>query len=779
MFIFKMNSIFQFISLFLFLFPFSFLSIPTEDVYNGQVTYSPSQVPIDTEYLPIGGLFSITNSDGSISSKGIQRTEAFKCAIKLLNQENFIPNVEILWYIQDDKTSAEYGLSQSLAFIQDGIATVVGAAPSSVTEPVSRLMSGFQVPMISYASTAALLSDRNVYPNFFRTIASDNGQVKAMIEACKELDWSLVAAASSDDNYGTGGLNDFVASALENDIIVPCSFVISSSDVEQTSKDFSECVKNSGTNVVMLFMNEIVSTTVISIMNKTNAFTDSMTFLASDSWAVDDAIDYGVTNFSPSFQPKDLIGSLGFIQQPGNLTWFSDCFGQLNPENTNYDEFLIFWETRFTCKLQGDYPVCPSDQSKRSSSVNCLCDGSENLENDTPNSKVSFVYDSVYAIVNAFKTIRDDCSSIKSSNMCNISDVYNYEFQKVIQELSFNGKTGFVSFDGSDRSVVKFDVIQFDGKIWKQIGYLDQESNGEIVFDWDNVKWKTEDNSIPVSKVHPSYTDFDDSVAIFVEIISIIMILFAFGTIILFVVKKDSPVVKRSSPLFCHFILIGLILIWISLWLWMGDPSDSLCSAKLWVGLVGYSVVMGNLFAKTYRVWKIFNQPGMKVVAIPDTELIMYSGVILLVEIILLGILMSDAPKVKVTISSTSELDQYYECKCSDTDFQTIMIWVFFGYNVFLVGTGSMMAYLTRSVISHFNESKYIALSMYNITVCMVIVSPIYFTVEDVEGKEERLFAIRSIATLFASIITYLSLFGPKIHAIFSGEVKISETGSG
>ena len=53
----------------------------------------------------IGGLFSITNAgvNTSISDKGLQRAEAMKLAIDLVNQDpNLLPNVTLKYDIQDD-----------------------------------------------------------------------------------------------------------------------------------------------------------------------------------------------------------------------------------------------------------------------------------------------------------------------------------------------------------------------------------------------------------------------------------------------------------------------------------------------------------------------------------------------------------------------------------------------------------------------------------------------------------------------------------------------------
>ena len=73
-----------------------------------------------------------------------------------------------------------------------------------------------------------------------------------------------------------------------------------------------------------------------------------MTFIASDSWATANAI----TLAAAKGVPVDFMrGSIGVIQNPGNLKEFQTCLSELNPVNNNYPEFRTYWQTRFRCSL--------------------------------------------------------------------------------------------------------------------------------------------------------------------------------------------------------------------------------------------------------------------------------------------------------------------------------------------------------------------------------------------------------------------------------------------
>ena len=208
----------------------------------------------DTTFV-IGGLFSLTQdgTDSTVLSKGIQRFEAFKCAVAALNNNNTVNGVTFEYNVQDDLGVGSTGLYKTLSFIQDGVMAVVGAGPSGVTDPVARLISTFNTPLISYASSAVPLSNLDIYSTLMRTVASDEAQTKGMIAAAKQFGWSLIAAAGTLDTYGSSGLSGFVNKAALNDVSVTCNRIISNPDSLSEVTTFGTCIKESTAKVVMLF----------------------------------------------------------------------------------------------------------------------------------------------------------------------------------------------------------------------------------------------------------------------------------------------------------------------------------------------------------------------------------------------------------------------------------------------------------------------------------------------------------------------------------------------
>lgn len=78
---------------------------------------------------------------------------------------------------------------------------LVGASYSSVSLAVSSVLQTYNVTMLSYASTAIELEDKQKHPLFARLVPSDVGQAMVVYDLAKSLGWNTVemlTAANSD-----------------------------------------------------------------------------------------------------------------------------------------------------------------------------------------------------------------------------------------------------------------------------------------------------------------------------------------------------------------------------------------------------------------------------------------------------------------------------------------------------------------------------------------------------------------------------------------------------
>ncbi|KAJ3277891.1 Transcription factor unc-86 [Borealophlyctis nickersoniae] len=703
-----------------------------------------------------------------------------KCAVAAANEmPDFLPGMNVYWDIVDDGDDAIHSVYKSMGFMNEGIMAVVGAASSSNTAADSPVLSSFNIPLVSYASSSESLSDITRYPTLVRTVASDAFQTKAMVSLALKMGWSLIGAVGTDDTYGAPGLASFISDATDANIKVSCQWTAPFSGGGDVSA-FAACVKSIGVKVIMIFSNEANAAAIVQSLVQQNAVPDDMVFIASDSWSTTVP---PATLKSKGISPTVLSGTISTIQWPGNLSSIGTCFAGLTPQNNNYTLFINFWESRFKCDTawNSPLPVCadnyvPTASAGSGSKAPCKCSGKESLANDVPNNKAGLVNDAVYAILNALHVLIHDCYSLPATmqSSCASPVITANDILMAIRALRFQGLSGDVQFSGTDRTSVSYSYIQFNGTAWNQIGSWSTSgtdttnSTGTVRIDDTTLVWRPGYSSAPVSVLEPEMVTSKMPLSIIIKTLSAIGMAVDVFLAVYFYRNREHAVIKRASPTFCIMMLFGMLLIFADLFLWDGPQTDALCLAKVWVPLVGFGCVMGPMLVKTFRIYKIFDSNRLRAHKLQDSQLLGMSSIVVAGELILLIVWSAGDPVRAILVdSSSSELYTSQKCLGAHPDFQQGLLGCFIAYNALLLALGVVMSYKTRNVHSSFNESRYIAYAIYNITLCVVVLLPIYMTIGDNPGSSQREYIVRSLATLFANIACMLILFGPKLYQVY------------
>ncbi|KAJ1144947.1 hypothetical protein NDU88_011240 [Pleurodeles waltl] len=177
----------------------------------------------------------------------------------------------------------------------------------------------FALLHVSYAASRDQLSDRDLFPSFFRTIPSDKIQIEAMVEVIRFFRWNWVAAIGSDDEYGHGGLELFssltsgryICTAFENTIPTNVNDPIAI----ETFSEIVQQINKSQANVIILFADEMSVRPLLEEWVRLGL--GPKVWMASDGWATSTLILSlpGILN----------IGTiLGFTVQGGQIPGFAD-----------------------------------------------------------------------------------------------------------------------------------------------------------------------------------------------------------------------------------------------------------------------------------------------------------------------------------------------------------------------------------------------------------------------------------------------------------------------
>lgn len=289
---------------------------------------------------------------------------------------------------------------------------------------------------------------------------------------------------------------------------------------------------------------------------------------------------------------------------------------------------------------------------------------------------------------------------------------------------------------------------------------------GNVTIDDNDLVWKN--GKQPVSMIVPQEITFADPLGWSMLIFIVLGLLLVLLCSIYFFANRREKVIKKTSPIFSQLILLGILLCISSQIFWDVHQSEFTCFTKVWVLALGFGLIMGNLLAKTYRIFKIFNNARVTSLVIRDIDLLKFTLAVLLVEILFLCIYCFPVglPRPEVIQSQSDSLLKLIQCRVPSTAMQFFGIISLFVVNFVLVICAVIVAFLTRKVDSAFNESLYIAYVVYIYLVVGAVLLPLYYTAGDSPSSQSRQFVIRNIGILIPMYFTLFALFGPKIYFV-------------
>ncbi|XP_077698354.1 metabotropic glutamate receptor 5 isoform X2 [Eretmochelys imbricata] len=685
------------------------------------------------------------------------------------------------------------------------IVGVIGPGSSSVAIQVQNLLQLFNIPQIAYSATSMDLSDKTLFKYFMRVVPSDAQQARAMVDIVKRYNWTYVSAVHTEGNYGESGMEAFKDMSGKEGICIAHSYKIYSNAGEQS---FDKLLKKLRSHlpkarVVACFCEGMTVRGLLMAMRRLGLAGEFL-LLGSDGWAD----RYDVTD---GYQ-REAVGGITIKLQSPDVKWFDDYYLQLRPEtNLRNPWFQEFWQHRFQCQLKG-YP-------QENTKYNKTCNSQLTLKTQhVQDSKMGFVINAIYSMAYGLHNMQMSlCPGY--AGLCDaMKPIDGQKLLDSLMKTNFTGVSGdVILFDENGDSPGRYEIMNFKQMGKDYFDYINVGSwdNGELKMDDDEIwskkntvirsvcsepcekgqikvirkgevsccwtctpckenefvsdeytckacqlgSWPTYDltgcDLIPVQ-----YLRWGDPEPIAAVVFSCLGLLATLFVTAVFIMYRDTPVVKSSSRELCYIILAGICLGYLCTFCLIAKPQRIYCYLqRIGIGLspaMSYSA----LVTKTNRIARILAGSKKKICTkkprfMSACAQLVIAFILICIQLgIIVALFIMEPPDIMHDYPSIREV--YLICNTTNLGVVTPL-----GYNGLLILSCTFYAFKTRNVPANFNEAKYIAFTMYTTCIIWLAFVPIYF------GSNYKIITMCFSVSLSATVALGC-MFVPKVYIILA-----------
>ncbi|XP_001634755.2 extracellular calcium-sensing receptor [Nematostella vectensis] len=765
---------------------------------------------------------------GELYTLGLGYIEAISYAIERINNStDILPGIslglDVRDYCYNSKLAMQWaysivanndhnelvrqGLSrEKFKNLTDPIVAVIGSIESSSTAYVAGLFQVVDMPIVSpFASSEELSSP--YYSSFFRTVAPDGEQSKAMADIIEHFKWAYVAAIAHDGSYGQYGVR-----ALEREAYDRKTFCISfvefftRSGYKGKIETIVRKIKRASNIKVIVFWSNFDQADVFleeALKQKLN----DRTFLLSEAMAT-----FGMQIMRK--YTSVLGGSLAILPHEYRDLEFENHLRNLTPEKTR-QMGNPWWEEYWKGEGERNPEVRRYDTTEDDES-----DFKEVWGAHTP-----YVTDAVYAVAHSLdKLYRTTLDTGRPFNQAEPSKLLLF-----MRNLTFRGVTGNIRFEKSGNPTnAYYDVMNFrkrvpGGKYFiEKVGFWkrDQVSKPQLQVNGKLIQWKTDTNAVPTSECskkcpagtkqsfinrccwecfqcsegtvssEPGLTnctrcseeqmsnkDNTECVSLPLQNIkwedttaAVVLLLtgvgFALNLIVLgvFIRHHDTPVVKGSNQELSYLLLFIISLSLLMPILHLAHPTAPVCYLVQPWRYLTCTACVSVLFLKTNRLVRAFQTTAMPhwfrtYILDRKRQLVVVFFLNLVQFILTLLWLALDPPHVRKDI--TFQKHMFLRCLPYTASTGLIIRAVMFSYFIFMSLLCTLYAFKARKLPDNFNEARYIGFSLYVLLVSWIAYYPVDSALEG--------FYTTIVASATALLIGYGllgCLFLPKAYII-------------
>ena len=357
-----------------------------------------------------------------------------------------------------------------------------------------------------------------------------------------------------------------------------------------------------------------------------------------------------------------------------------------------------------------------------------------------------------------------------------VSDLIIEQFES----LSFQGVYKMVNFTNERHYLYENIIIsQFQDGSFKPIATYDSRTEELSKLENESFVWIGE--NVPSDRPFVIVVDSIEFLALaLIPFCGLILCLIFFAFNCYF---RNRNVIKASSPHINNIVILGCAIIFLSIASYILDGSTALneitrtclCNLTLWFVFCGFTLSLGSLAVKTWRVYRIFRNPwSLQRRLYKDSSLYVILAVMLGIDVFFLLLMSAIAPLHSSEFAIETPQYTYIYLTCQASTYSEIFSYTLIMYKVLVLAVAGFLALQTRKIKSKvFNDSKWIAITIYLVVFSTMLGLPVAL-ISIFSGKFTLSFV--SIVILLA-LIGYnilLTVFVPKIFALRQAQKELN-----
>jgi branched-chain amino acid transport system substrate-binding protein len=226
----------------------------------------------------------VGSHSGDLASYGLPTVKAAELVVDAINAKGGIRGRKVELLIEDDVCKPEIATNTATKLISQNVDLVLGHICSGATKAALGIYKDAKIVVMSPSATNPPLTQSGEYPNFFRTIASDDAQAMLEVDfALNVLKLKKIAVLHDKGDYGKG-LAEFAKGFLEKS---GRAEVVLYEGITPGAVDYSAIVqkiKHSGAEAVIFGGYHPEASKIVTLMRKKQM----KTYFISDDGVKDD-----------------------------------------------------------------------------------------------------------------------------------------------------------------------------------------------------------------------------------------------------------------------------------------------------------------------------------------------------------------------------------------------------------------------------------------------------------------------------------------------------------